>query len=284
MLIALLPDDEPALGVARVRPRRPRLLGAPAADDQLRPGGAHRLRGGAAGGVIAFYQLGYGIAAFGVGPLHDAGVELPTVYALAADRRRRHGRWSFVVAGGGRARLHSIALAGARAYGTLVPRSAPIAPSGEQIEIALGDQRAVIVEVGGGLRSYSAGGRELLDGYGADEMCTSGRGQVLIPWPNRLRGRQLRVRRAAPPAPARPSPTRGNAIHGLVRWASWTVAEREPDRVVMEHLLHPQPGYPFSLALSIEYALSEQRTVASGRRQPTSAAKPCPYGAARTRT
>ena len=42
-----------------------------------------------------------------------------------------------------------------------------IAPSGEQIEIALGDQRAVVVEVGGGLRAYSAGGRELIDGYGA---------------------------------------------------------------------------------------------------------------------
>jgi aldose 1-epimerase len=63
-----------------------------------------------------------------------------------------------------------------------------IAPSGEQITIALGDQQAVIVEVGGGLRSYSAGGRELVDGYGAHEMSSSGRGQVLIPWPNRLEG------------------------------------------------------------------------------------------------
>ena len=50
-----------------------------------------------------------------------------------------------------------------------------IAPSGEQIEIALGDHRAVVVEVGGGLR---------VDGYGPDEMCASGRGQGLIPWPN----------------------------------------------------------------------------------------------------
>src|SRR5262244_1113850 len=58
-----------------------------------------------------------------------------------------------------------------------------IAPSGEQIEIAVGDQQAVVVEVGGGLRSYSAGGRELVDGYRADEMSSSGRGQVLIPWP-----------------------------------------------------------------------------------------------------
>jgi hypothetical protein len=48
-----------------------------------------------------------------------------------------------------------------------------IAPSGEQITIALGDQQAVIVEVGGGLRSYSAGGRELVDGYGAHEMSSS---------------------------------------------------------------------------------------------------------------
>ena len=62
-----------------------------------------------------------------------------------------------------------------------------IAPSGEQVEIRRGDQRAVIVEVGGGLRAYEAGGRQLLDGYAADEMCTSGRGQVLIPWPNRVR-------------------------------------------------------------------------------------------------
>src|SRR5262245_36849354 len=59
-------------------------------------------------------------------------------------------------------------------------------PSGEQITIAAGDQQAVIVEVGGGIRSYTAGGQDLIDGYGADEMASSGRGQVLLPWPNRL--------------------------------------------------------------------------------------------------
>jgi predicted MFS family arabinose efflux permease len=37
-----------------------------------------------AGGVIACYQLGFGIAAFGIGPLLDHGVGLPTIYALAA--------------------------------------------------------------------------------------------------------------------------------------------------------------------------------------------------------
>ena len=38
----------------------------------------------AAGGVIAFYQLGYGIAAFGAGPIQHAGVGLPTLYGLTA--------------------------------------------------------------------------------------------------------------------------------------------------------------------------------------------------------
>jgi predicted MFS family arabinose efflux permease len=34
--------------------------------------------------VIAAYQLGYGVAAFGAGPLQDAGVTLPTIFAIAA--------------------------------------------------------------------------------------------------------------------------------------------------------------------------------------------------------
>jgi predicted MFS family arabinose efflux permease len=37
-----------------------------------------------AGGVIAFYQLGYGIAAFGVGPLVDSGVSLSRIFGFTA--------------------------------------------------------------------------------------------------------------------------------------------------------------------------------------------------------
>ena len=51
-----------------------------------------------AGGVIAFYQLGYGIAAFGVGPLLDHGVELHSIYAFAAIIAAAMGAWSFAVA------------------------------------------------------------------------------------------------------------------------------------------------------------------------------------------
>src|SRR5499433_4206124 len=153
---------------------------------------------------------------------------------------------------------------------------AVIAPSGEQIEIVAGDQHAVVVEVGGGLRSYTAGGRELVDGYGAHEMSSSGRGQVLIPWPNRLQDGIYEFDGRDHQLPLN-EPERHNAIHGLVRWAAWRAVARQPHRVLMEHILHPQPGYPFSLRLGIEYTLS-----ASGLRVRTTAtnvgAVACPYG------
>ena len=151
-----------------------------------------------------------------------------------------------------------------------------ITPSGEQITITAGDQQAVVVEVGGGLRSYSAGGRELIDGYKAEEMSSSGRGQVLIPWPNRLQDGSYEFDGRRHQLPLN-EPERRNAIHGLVRWAPWTVAERVPHRAVMKHLLYPQPGYPFTLGISIEYALSDSgllvRTTATNL-----GTDPCPYG------
>ena len=50
-----------------------------------------------AGGVIACYQLGYGFAAFGVGPLLDGGVTLPTVFGISAIVAVLLGALSFAV-------------------------------------------------------------------------------------------------------------------------------------------------------------------------------------------
>jgi MFS family permease len=99
ILIALLPDDRPALGIAAFGLAG---LGCSALLPLTISFGQEELTAiaaAAAGGVIAFYQLGYGIAAFGVGPLTDAGVELSTVYAFAAVVAAAMGVWSLVVAG-----------------------------------------------------------------------------------------------------------------------------------------------------------------------------------------
>ncbi len=129
------------------------------------------------------------------------------------------------------------------------------APSGQQIELRHEDQRAVVVEVGGGLRAYSAGGIDVIDGYAEHEPCSGARGQTLIPWPNRLRDGRYEFAGEAHQLPLT-EPETANAIHGLVRCANWVAVKRTDGGATMEYLLHRQPGYPFALALRIDYTLS----------------------------
>jgi predicted MFS family arabinose efflux permease len=94
----VLPDDQPALGVLAFGLAG---LGCSALLPLTISFGQEELRAVAAtvaGGVIACYQLGYGIAAFGIGPLVDSGVGLPTIYGLSAVIALVMGAWSFVVA------------------------------------------------------------------------------------------------------------------------------------------------------------------------------------------
>ncbi len=150
------------------------------------------------------------------------------------------------------------------------------APSGRQWEIVHGTQRAVIVEVGGGLRSYVDGGRNLVDGYPVDEVCSAGRGQVLMPWPNRVGDGSYEFDGRRQQLPLT-EPERSNAIHGLVRWVPWAATDVAPDRVIVACDLYPQPGYPHTLELAVEYRLS-----GDGLRVRTTArnvgSQPCPFG------
>lgn len=150
-------------------------------------------------------------------------------------------------------------------------------PTGRQIELAHGGQRATVVEVGGGLRTYTAGDRAIIAGFGEREMCHGARGQVLMPWPNRISdGRytfagteyQLSIS----------EPARTTAIHGLVRWDAWKIVTAADDRARLTHRVHPQPGYPFTLDLSVEYALTlDGLTVIA--HATNVGPDPCPFGA-----
>jgi aldose 1-epimerase len=155
-------------------------------------------------------------------------------------------------------------------------RGAAIAELTGQIELTRGEQRVGVVALGGGLRSYEVAGRALLDGFPPGERPTSGRGQVLAPWPNRIQDGSYEFDGKPMQLPLT-EPEHGNAIHGLVRQATWGVVGVAPDRVVMEYLLEPQPGYPFSLALTIEYELGDAGlTVTTTARNIGKG--PCPYG------
>ena len=128
-------------------------------------------------------------------------------------------------------------------------------PSGEQFEIAFGDHRAVAVEVGGGLRTYSVDGRDVVAGYGVDEMASGGRGQMLIPWPNRLQDGSYEFQGRRHQLPLT-EPEHANAIHGLVRWVPWTVEEMTAHSVSLVCRLMSQPGYPWTVDLHTLYDLS----------------------------
>ncbi len=97
-IIAVLPRDKPALGVLAFGFAG---LGCSALLPLTISFGQEELPAIAAvmaAGVIAFYQLGYGIAAFGIGPLVDDGVSLPTIYAASGVIALFMGAWSFAVA------------------------------------------------------------------------------------------------------------------------------------------------------------------------------------------
>jgi aldose 1-epimerase len=130
-----------------------------------------------------------------------------------------------------------------------------VAPSGEQYEIRGGGYRAVVTECGASLRLLEYDGRPLVLGWHEDEQTSSGRGQLLAPWPNRIRdgryifdGRQLQLPLSEPKL--------SNASHGLVRWTSWNLEERTEHSVSLVYRLMSQPGYPWTLDLHALYDLS----------------------------
>jgi aldose 1-epimerase len=130
-------------------------------------------------------------------------------------------------------------------------------PTGRQVRLARGEQELVVVEAGGGIRSYTAGGRGVIDGYSEGEMSSGGRGQILAPWPNRLADGRFDWGGRSWQEPLS-EPEHGNAIHGLVRWAPWRVTEEAGDRARLEYRLHSRSGWPWALDLAVTYVLHDR--------------------------
>jgi aldose 1-epimerase len=150
-------------------------------------------------------------------------------------------------------------------------------PSGRQFRIAAGGWSATVTEVGAALRELRSGDRAIVDGFAETAMCTGYRGLPLLPWPNRIEdGRypfdgvehQLPIDRVA----------ENNAIHGLTCWESWRLVRGTPREVRFALDLAPRPGYPFSLALEIAYALSDGGLEVTTRATNTGTG-PLPFGA-----
>jgi aldose 1-epimerase len=130
-------------------------------------------------------------------------------------------------------------------------------PTGEQLEISYGGARAVITEVGAGLRAFEVDGVPYVETFGEDEKPPMGAGNVLLPWPNRTAGAEWRLDGEVEHLEVT-EPARGNAIHGLARREPWSVLEHTGSLVSLEIVIGSRPGWPVPLRATISYALDER--------------------------
>jgi aldose 1-epimerase len=128
--------------------------------------------------------------------------------------------------------------------------------SGTQVQLSRGAQRATLATVGASLREYSVGGSDVVVPFAENEVAPAFHGMVLAPWPNRLAdgaysfgGHDYQL--------AISEPARQTALHGLSCWVNWTIAEASSDAATLVLDLAASPGYPFSLRVSVTYALTD---------------------------
>jgi aldose 1-epimerase len=149
-------------------------------------------------------------------------------------------------------------------------------PSGTQWQIESGAHQAVVVEVGGGLRAYRVHGQDILDGYGPEEICPGSAGQVLAPWPNRIRDGRYSFD-GEPYQLGLSEPAHHNAAHGLVRWVPWRAVSVAASAVTLECQLPAQPGYPWTVRLTTTWSVGPEGLRAEHSATNLSA-RPCPFG------
>ena len=136
--------------------------------------------------------------------------------------------------------------------------STPIAPTGEQWTIRSGDLEVVVVEVGGGLRSFTSAGRDVLWGFGQDAGVPRRPRPAADAVAEPDHRRPVRARRPEPAAGA----DRAGAAQRHPRPGAlglWTL--RRAGRGPPDRRLPPAPsaGLGWTLELTVTYELDEQR-------------------------
>ncbi|QDP97169.1 aldose 1-epimerase family protein [Microlunatus elymi] len=135
--------------------------------------------------------------------------------------------------------------------------SVATSPTGHQYEISSGSYRAVVTELGATLRRLQVDGRDLIAGFGAGDRVAGGRGQQLMPWPNRIRDGRYSFGGEDHELPLS-EPERHNAIHGLVRWVGWELVSHTADTVTQQVTVFPQKGWDSTIRCTLTHQLSDR--------------------------
>jgi aldose 1-epimerase len=149
--------------------------------------------------------------------------------------------------------------------------------TGTQHEISAGDYRAVVTELGAGLRELHYLGRPVIGEYGPDVLPPGASGQLLAPWPNRVDGGRYAINGSRYQLDLS-EPANLNAIHGLTRWDSWEVEASSSEAVLLRHVLLGRQGYPFCLDIEAEYKLAADGGLRVSITARNAGSTPAPYG------
>lgn len=152
-----------------------------------------------------------------------------------------------------------------------------VSPNGKLITLEAGDYKATLATAGAGLVSLSFQGQDIVLSFPADELPPAYAGKVLMPWPNRVTGGAYVFAGQRYELPVNEAAT-GSALHGLALWVDWQAEQRSDAELVLTHLLHGEPGYPFQLALSARYALDARTGLHVELAVANCGPAPAPYG------
>jgi aldose 1-epimerase len=151
-------------------------------------------------------------------------------------------------------------------------------PTGAEHALERGRQRLVVSEAGGGARSWTVDGSELLASFASGTRDGAFAGKPLMPWPNRLRdgryafeGTEHRVELS--------EPENGTALHGLTLSSRWRSVRSSAHSVTLTHELRAREGYPFALRLAVAYELDSGVGVVVTLRATNAGDGRAPFGA-----
>lgn len=128
--------------------------------------------------------------------------------------------------------------------------------SGHQFVIRRGEAVVKIGQVAAVLREFSVAGVHFTETWADDVVAPMGCGLVLAPWPNRVAGGRWEYEGKTQQLDIT-EPSRGNAIHGLLRNTAYQLFEQGAEFVTLGASIYPQHGYPFALDLEVTYALHD---------------------------
>ncbi len=138
-----------------------------------------------------------------------------------------------------------------------VPTETPTLVSGTPVVLRAHGYEAAIASVGASLRSLTYDGRDLVVAFAADELRPAYRGTTLAPWPNRVVDGIHRFDGNEHQLPLT-EPNRGHALHGLLSWVDWSIAEVSDDAVTLSATVTAQAGYPWWLVVSTTFRLDAE--------------------------